>query len=72
MGNFFSLGSRVCIGILYPAVLALHRLTLSIVTHPPLAVTPQVSTNLDPVARLEGVPIDKHFTLYVQTVEDGA
>ncbi len=54
MGNFFSLGSRVCIGILNPAVLAPHRLSLSLVTYLPLAVTPQVSTNLGPVARLEG------------------
>jgi hypothetical protein len=55
MGNFFSLGSRVCIGIgiLNPAVLAPHRLSLSLVTYPPLAVTPQVSTNLGPVARLD-------------------
>jgi hypothetical protein len=54
-GQLFSLGSRVCIGILNPAVLAPHRLSLSLVTYPPLAVTPQVSTNLGPVARLEQI-----------------
>ncbi len=53
MGDFFSLGSRVCIGILNPAVLTPHRLSLSLVMYPPLAVTPQVSTNLGPVARLD-------------------
>jgi hypothetical protein len=53
MGNFFSLGSRVCIGILNPAILAPHSLSLSLVTYPPLAVMPQVSMNLGPVARLD-------------------
>jgi hypothetical protein len=52
-GQFFSLGSRVCIGILNPAVLTPHRLSLSLVTYPPLAVMPQVSTNLVPVTRLD-------------------
>ncbi len=65
MGNFFSLGSRVCIGIHYPAVLAPHRLSLSLVMYPPLAVTPQVSTNLGPVTRLE---LDVTFVIKAHSV----
>jgi hypothetical protein len=55
MGDFFTLGSRVCTKLLNPAeFLAPHELTLfSLVMYPPPAVTPQVSMNLGPVARLD-------------------
>jgi hypothetical protein len=55
MGDFFSLGSRVLHLNTKPCSFGTTQtLSFSLVTYPLHAVTPQVSTNLGPVARLKG------------------
>ncbi len=55
MGNFFTLGSRVCTELINSAEFWHHTNVPSfpLVTYPPPAVTPKASMNLGPVARLD-------------------
>jgi hypothetical protein len=54
MGNFFSLGSRVCMELVTLLSFGTTQTCpLFLVIYPPTAVTAQVSINLGPVARLD-------------------